>query len=115
MTALQVGKTYDITDRMTVKEDRGGGEYKLVTASGDEVYGQMSGSAKAVEVLTEPPVGSLVVDNDGDYYVRTAEGWQYIIGRELSTVHEWTWDQLSDAAERGDGPFPVAVVYEAGQ
>lgn len=47
-------------------------------------------------------MGSVVLDNEGDAWQRTSNGWDCVAGDDYHT--EWSWEMLT-------GAYSVQVVY----
>lgn len=58
-------------------------------------------TCKQVTLPPEPPVGSIIRDNDGDAWVRNHHGWDCTD----SEYEVYTWDQVLDLAS------PITVLY----
>jgi hypothetical protein len=55
--------------------------------------------------LDEPPVGSVVLDDDGDAWQNDQDGWSLALRLPDSDAFDWSWTRLNE--EYG----PVKVVY----
>lgn len=113
MSIIETGKTYDITVRRVALNTSD----SFIRWAGP--YGEWfradldSDTVTVAEVATEPPVGSIVIDTEGDYYLATGEGdgWALLIADSVSESN-FTWAELNDP---NDGLYPVDVVHRAVQ